>query len=127
MYKTTKISPVFTDERGTISDILETTINHIGLITSKKGSIRGKHYHKKSTQYIFVISGKLESFTKDMNVENSKVESHILVPGDLETVSPMLAHAHKALEDSVFLNFTTESRKESGYEDDTIRVEMNLE
>ena len=42
------IEPVHEDERGIIMDILEDeTILHIGLITSKKGCIRGNHYHNK--------------------------------------------------------------------------------
>ena len=57
----TKISPVFKDSRGDILDILEGQhIMHIGLLKSNPGSISGNHYHKKSTQWTYVIEGKIK-------------------------------------------------------------------
>ena len=50
----------FTDNRGFIVDILyNTNINHVALIKSKKKSIRGNHYHKKTIQYTYVLDGKI--------------------------------------------------------------------
>lgn len=122
-----KIVPSFEDNRGTISDILDGEIRHIGIITSKSGAVRGKHYHKKATQYIYVLSGKLKSFTKDLRKENPRVESKILVPRDLEITPPMVVHSHKALEETVFLVLTTEPRIDGGYEGDTFRVDLDIE
>ncbi|MBI2084143.1 MAG: hypothetical protein HYT70_00815 [Candidatus Aenigmarchaeota archaeon] len=126
MYRIVKIKPAFIDERGTISDILEEPVSHIGIIASKAGAVRGKHYHKKSAQYIYIVSGKMQSFTKELD-GGAVVKSHILVPGDLEIVPQMIIHAHKALEDTVFLTFSTETRDSGKYEEDTFRTEIDLE
>ena len=49
---------IFRDTRGIIADVIyKNQINHIGYISSKKNSIRGNHYHKKTTQYNFVLDG----------------------------------------------------------------------
>ena len=38
----------FKDKRGSISDIFyKKNINHVAIIKSKKGALRGNHYHKK--------------------------------------------------------------------------------
>ena len=63
--KKLKIKINHKDIRGIISDILENeNINAITLITIKKGSIRGNHYHKKTYQWNYVISGKMKLVTK---------------------------------------------------------------
>ena len=65
--KISKITSAFSDERGDIKNILEKAINHVALITSKAGSIRGNHYHPNDTQYCYLITGKFESHAKDIN------------------------------------------------------------
>lgn len=119
-----KIKPVFVDDRGTITDILEEVVGHVGIITSKAGSIRAKHYHKESTQYTYVINGKVEFKTNDFREENSKIKSVILESGDLIITPPMIVHKMIFLEDTVFLDMTTKSRKDGGFERDTIRVDI---
>ena len=57
----------FKDNRGIIVDILENeNINAITYITIKKGKIRGNHYHKKTYQWNYVISGKMKLITKHL-------------------------------------------------------------
>lgn len=119
-----KIVPFFVDERGIITDIVEEAVKHVGIITSKKGSVRGKHYHKKSTQFIYVISGKLELVTKDLRIKNSKTKSIALEPGYFAVTPPMVVHKLIFLEDTVFLDISTESRGMEGYEKDTVRVDI---
>lgn len=121
-----RLKPQFTDERGSIFDLIEEQVGHVGLITSNKGAVRGKHYHKKSTQFTFLLSGKMEFFTKDLRHNDSKIKLIILEPYDLIVTPPNVAHAMRALENCVFLDCTTESRGEKGYEEDTVRIEMEV-
>lgn len=122
--KVEKLKPKFVDERGAIFDILTANIRHIGMITCKKGSIRGNHYHKIQTQYTYIEKGKLEMTTKDLRGKDAKPQTVVLAEGDLVTCPPMVIHAYRALEDSVFYDFTTLPREEGGYEADTFRVEL---
>ena len=119
-------TPEFVDTRGAITKVLDdgkTVIKSVLLITSNKGSVRSNHYHKKDAHFCFILSGKMEWHEKPAEGDG-EVESAVLRPGDMVYTPPMMIHAAKALEDSVFLAFATESRSQEDYEADTIRVPL---
>jgi len=119
----TKIKPAFEDDRGSIWDFLtDENVHHIGFLISKKGAIRGKHYHKEQKQYTLVLNGKIKVTVKNLQNDNSVVETTELCKMDMVLFPPYLYHAIEALEDSECLIFTSKSRKDSGYEEDTFRV-----
>lgn len=105
-----KVEPAFVDDRGTIINILEEPICHVAIIFSKKGSIRGNHYHPEQIQHVYLVSGLYESVSKDVRDKNAKVEKVLVEAGSLVTTLPMIAHAMRFLEDSVILNLTTGHR-----------------
>ena len=113
------IAPSFIDNRGGITNIFEGAIEHMALITSKKGTVRANHYHKNIHQYIYLISGELESYCCD--IENPEKKQKLIVkPGDLINTPPLIAHAQKFTKDSVFLALSTRKRLRGKYEEDTI-------
>jgi len=115
------IKPAFKDRRGEIFDILEEgKVGHIGMVTFARGVERGHHYHLKSTQYSYVISGNLELTISDIDGKNKKV--YKLKGGSFNVIPPKKVHTYKALSKSVMLDLTTLSRNNNGYEKDTIRV-----
>lgn len=115
------LTPAFTDARGSIFDIVEKQISHVGLITSTVGAVRGNHYHKTSTQFSYIVKGKFKFITSDIDGSN-RVET-ILEEGDYSEIPPGVVHTYVALTDgAVFLDMTTLARGEKGYEDDTVRV-----
>lgn len=125
--KVTHIKPEFEDERGFISRLVDADDVHfraVLLITSKAGTTRGNHYHKKDSHYVYCLSGKFRYSEKDMNKLSSKKESVVLKPGDLVLSHPMIAHSMKFLEDTVFLAITTEPREHEKYEKDTVRLKF---
>lgn len=120
-----KINPVYEDNRGRITDLLNEPINHVGFITTKEGEVRGRHYHKESIQYSYILSGKFEVvLAKPDNL--SKVEKIVLNKGDLITISPNNVHAFIALEDSDMIDMISLSREGVGYENDVVRVNVEL-
>lgn len=119
-----KIKPSFIDERGAITNILEHPITHVALITSKADSIRGNHYHPSQVQYIYLFSGKYESYSKDINDKNSEIESAIVEAGNLAITPPMVAHAMKFLADSVLLNLTTGGRNRDNFLEHTKKYKL---
>jgi len=121
--KITKIEPAFVDERGSIWDLLtDVTIHHIGFLKSKKGSIRGKHYHKEQQQYTLVLSGKIKIVVRDLSDKNSKLETAELNKMEMVIFPPFHYHSIEAIEDYECLVFTTKGRSGTAYEDDTFRV-----
>ena len=125
MLHITKINPEFTDTRGAISRIVEidSRMKVALFISSKAGSIRANHYHKHDTHYTFLLSGKFEYIEKDL-MANAKIESQVIVPGDLVISPPNRIHAMKFLEDSTMVVISTEPRDQQSYEADTIRTKL---
>jgi len=122
--KISKITSAFSDERGEIKNILEKAINHVAIITSKTGSIRGNHYHPNDTQYCYLIRGKFESHAKDINDVKSEKEIQIIEPGDLVITPPNIAHAMRFLEDSTFLALTLDHRENIRFSEHTIKIDI---
>jgi len=111
---------VVEDERGKIIDILENEIiEHVNLISFKKGATRGNHYHKKSAHYDFVLNGTLKLLTK---VPGERTKIRDVAAGDLVFIPPMERHTLIALEDSEILVLTRGPRGGKNYEKDTYRL-----
>ena len=116
----------FQDKRGTITDIFVNDPKpHVTLIFSKKGAVRGNHYHKKSVQYTFVVSGQMTMYSQKVGSKN--IEKHVLRPNNLMIHKPMEAHAMVANKDTIFLAFAEGLRGGKDYEKDTFRLEIPLE
>lgn len=118
-----KITPATSDERGSISDILyRMEIQHAAIIESKCGGvIRGNHYHKATTQHVFVLKGSLRYWYQP--VDKSVPAKSILVK-EYEMVStpPNEIHALEILEPNQFIVFSHGIRGGEDYESDTFRV-----
>jgi quercetin dioxygenase-like cupin family protein len=111
--------PAFTDARGAITDILDgVPLNAVTIITNKKGAIRANHYHKKTIQYTYVISGRVKYVSKGKSGRTSAV----LKPGDLAVSPPTEWHATEALTDATFLALAHGLRHGRDYEKDTFRL-----
>ena len=112
------------DKRGVIKDLLEKkNINAITYITQKKGKIRGNHFHKKTTQWNYLIKGKIKIFAQK---KNKKVKKIILSKGDLVVTSSNESHAIIAIQHSEYLVFTQGPRGGKEYENDTFRLKKPL-
>ena len=106
----------YVDDRGEISNYyLDNKINHVGLISSIKGSVRGNHYHPKQLQSCLLISGSYLSVTKNLNYENSKIETRLIKAGDISIIEKNIAHTMVFLEDSVFINLVDGERAHENY------------
>ncbi len=115
---------IFEDQRGSIRDILiGKEIDAVTILTCKKGSVRGNHFHKQSVQYGYVVSG---SFVCATQIGDNPVEIKELKAGDLIAHPLNEKHAFKALEDSVFLALTKGPRQGTSYEKDTFRLEKPI-
>ena len=117
----------FKDDRGRITDLFyKVNLNHVALIDSKPYTIRGNHFHKYTTQHIYIISGSLEYWYK--NSEMSEALFEICLPGDVITSTENEIHALRVSSDGcLFMAFTEGMRGGKDYELDTIRVPSIIE
>ena len=118
----TKIN--YKDTRGVIMDLLEKKkINAITYITQNKGKVRGNHFHKKTTQWNYLIKGKIRIVAKK---KSKRIKGMILSKGDLVVTSANESHAIKAIKYSEYLVFTQGPRGGKEYENDTFRLTKPL-
>ncbi len=113
----------FKDNRGTISDLFyDTNINHVADIRTYKNCIRGNHYHKETTQHIYVYKGYLEYWYRNLN---SKEPPKMILVKENQIVStpPLEVHALKITQLNYFIVFATGQRGGKDYESDTFRVD----
>jgi len=118
------IKPSYEDKRGFIADIIEKeNINSVTLISFKKNVVRANHYHKKTYQWNYLISGEISYFYKKKDKKKSKI---ILSPGEMILSPPNEEHALKANKKSLLMVFTKGPRGGKEYESDTFRLEKKL-
>jgi len=114
------------DDRGIIADIFyNANINHVAIINSMPGSIRGDHYHKHTTQHVLVIKGKLEYWHKPVEFDGP-AEVEIMKEGDFVITPPFEIHTFRILTDNQFLAFSEGQRGGKDYEKDTYRYSPSL-
>ena len=111
-----KISSSFSDARGEIYDIfVNSPKDHCALITCNKGAIRGNHFHKFSTQFTYILSGKFKISIETVN-ENELIKH-----------PPYEAHTFEAISDNCkILAFACGKRGGKYYEEDTFRLSQKL-
>jgi quercetin dioxygenase-like cupin family protein len=119
-----RVKPAVADRRGTITDVLDgTRVECVTLVTSKKGAVRGNHYHKKTTQYTYVLDGRFRLFTQRVG---RPVQSRLVKAGDLVVTPPLERHAFVALEDSLLIACAHGPRAGRSYESDTYRLAVPI-
>ncbi len=125
--KKTLIEVATKDDRGDISDIFYNhPIDHVAVINSKKGAFRGDHYHKFTTQHIYMTKGSLRYYYRKVEEDNSKVKSVVVREGELVTTGPNEVHSLEMLEDNQFIAFSEGKRGGQDYESDTFRVTPSI-
>lgn len=115
------------DERGFITPLIDEDkfkVKNVIYIFSKKGAIRGNHYHKKESYWEYCAKGKFRYYQKDLNDPNAKLESVIIKEGEMIYSPAGIAHAIKTLEDTIILCIASRSRKEKNYLRDLVRVKI---
>jgi quercetin dioxygenase-like cupin family protein len=112
------------DDRGEIIDLLEDEkINAVTYVTFKKNAVRGNHYHKETTQWNYVVSGKIKIVTQ---IPGEEIAELVMERGDLIETLPNESHALLGLENSELLVLTKGPRGGKEYESDTYRLNKPL-
>lgn len=116
--------PAHIDDRGTITDLIgDDQINAVTMITFAPGAVRANHYHERTIQWNYVISGEVLLVTQ--MPEGERVE-RVLRKGDFAMSPAFERHALKGLTEAEVLILTKGPRKGSQYENDTFRLTVPL-
>jgi hypothetical protein len=123
-----KIESNFSDERGQIADVFyKHPIDHVAVIDSNPGVLRGNHYHKRTTQHVLVTRGTLEYWHKPVGFAGP-AQCELVHEYELVSTPPMEIHALRVTRDgpNQFIVFSEGTRGGPDYEQDTYRVEESL-
>ena len=126
-----KISSSFSDARGEIYDIfVNSPKDHCALITCNKGAIRVNHFHKFSTQFTYILSGKFKIYKAKVDKNGnltSKISIETVNENELIKHPPYEAHTFEAISDNCkILAFACGKRGGKYYEEDTFRLSQKL-
>jgi len=130
MAKIKLLKQSFEDKRGKIIDVfVNSPKEHCLIVTFTKGAVRGNHFHKKSTQFSFVLSGELDFYFAKVDKKNGKlkkVKKRTVKKNTFITHEPYEAHAFKSKKRSVLVAFSCGIRGGIRYEEDTFRLKNKL-
>ncbi len=107
---------LFVDDRGIISNHeLTEPINLIGMIESKKGTIRANHYHPQQEQKCLFTKGQIIEIFQDIINPNAPKITQVVNAGQLSIIKPNVAHTMVFTEDTTFLNLVRGERDHENY------------
>ena len=107
---------LYIDKRGKISNHeLTEPINLIGLIDSKKGTIRANHYHPQQEQKCLFTKGQIIEVFQDIINPNSPKITQVVNEGQLSIIKPNVAHTMVFTKDTTFLNLVRGERDHDNY------------
>jgi len=106
----------FVDKRGKISNFeLTEPINMVGLIDSKKGTIRANHYHPQQEQKCLFTKGQIIEIFQDILNPNSPKITQVVNAGQISIIKPNVAHTMVFTKDTTFLNLVRGEREHNNY------------
>ena len=107
---------LFVDNRGSISNHeLTEPINLIGMIESKKGTIRANHYHPQQEQKCLFTKGQIIEIFQDIINPNAPKITQVVNAGQLSIIKPNVAHTMVFTKDTTFLNLVRGERNHENY------------
>ena len=111
----------FSDDRGTLQNLVDLPLGSALVIVSKKGAVRANHYHKSDFHYSWLQSGKMLYAHRQAGSTEPPAQ-WVITPGQLFYTPPMHEHVMHFLEDSVLFVVARNSRAAADYESDTVRI-----
>ncbi len=107
---------LYLDKRGKISNHeLTEPINLIGLIDSKKGTIRANHYHPQQEQKCLFTKGQIIEIFQDIINPGAPKVTQVVNEGQLSIIKPNVAHTMVFTKDTTFLNLVRGERDHDNY------------
>lgn len=90
---------MFADSRGSLTQLIHEGYQQVNLLESRKGSVRGGHYHKDSSEAFFVVNGSVDVTLK----KGSSQEIVKFKRNDFFLIEPGTTHAMSFCEDCTLI------------------------
>jgi len=113
----------FADARGAIQPLVDAAMESAVLINSAAGTVRANHYHKTDWHYCYLLSGAMDYYHRPHGSDAPPEKLHVGA-GQMVFTPPLVDHAMKFLEDTVFLTLSRNPRDQESYEADVVRIHL---
>lgn len=90
----------YEDSRGFLVQLVHQGYQQVNVLKSNRGTVRGGHYHRDTTEAFYVIFGSVEV---DCYKSGEERITHTFVEGDFFTVKPYEIHSMKFPEDCLMV------------------------
>lgn len=91
---------IFSDDRGTLTQLIHNGYKQVNVITSKADTIRGGHYHKINTEAFFVVEGAFQLVAE----YKSEKKEYSFKKGDMFCIPPFVSHDFIYTEDTILVS-----------------------
>lgn len=118
------LDPPFEDVRGKIQNLVLSPITSTAIITSKAGSVRSNHYHNANWHYLYIVSGSMEYYERDVDASGENIKPIIIRAGEMVFTAPHKVHKTVFLENTVMMSFGAGVKDHEHHEEDLVRVEF---
>lgn len=115
------LRPPFVDARGQLQHLVDAPFGSALVMTSVKGAVRGRHYHKTDYHYTWLQSGELLYAHRPAG-QSGPYQRWVIRPGQLFYTPPMYEHVMEFTADSVAVVLARNHRTMDHYEADTVRL-----
>lgn len=112
----------FVDDRGVIQNLITNGIESVAVITSKKGSIRSNHWHQFNSHHLYIVSGSVEYFER--NLDGMNRTQTIYAAGQMFFTPPNKVHKVVAIEDTIMISLAPKSNAPEEHDEDTIKEDF---
>jgi len=113
----------FADARGAIQPLVDIDMQSAVMISSKKGTVRANHYHQTDWHFCYVVEGCIEYYHRQHGSDEAP-EMVRVEKGQMVFTPPLVDHAMKFPEDTIFLTLGRNPRDQETYEADVVRIEL---
>lgn len=120
MIKILKPDFIFEDERGSLVQLVSSGYKQFNIIVSRKGSVRGGHYHTVNDESFYVINGKFKLIAYD---KKNNREEFLFKKGDMFQIEKNIVHSFFFLEDSIIASMYSLGVELDNGEKDIISVD----
>ena len=112
----------FVNAAGSIRNIAIGEFRCVSIIRSNAGAWRSKHYHRTDSHVLYVVSGEMHYWERELDGEY-EVEPIKVFPGESLFTPPLLVHKTFFPVATELISMSKNSRDHESHESDVVRVD----
>lgn len=117
-----RLPPAFINGAGKIQNLLERPCGGVAIIESKAGSERSNHYHRSDAHWLYVVSGRMHYYEREVGYAAYPPEPIVVGPGQCIFTPSMVEHKTVFPVDTVIVSMSLLPRDAASHESDLVRV-----